>query len=115
MIGREAVDAVIGRAERKSVLVDVGGLRVERPGIGFGGRRQRKWLSLGVVAIIETESQGMQVEIAVKALRAGGENDIARAEAGDQIFKLRGPLRQDRNLDASADSEARAHLRDCLD
>ena len=111
VVRRKAVQAAIGRAKRRNILADIGGLPMKGPGVGLGSRRQAESFRLGVIVpIVQPESQAVQGEVGIEALRGCRKRHAMRSEPGEQIFELCRPIRRDRELDAGARCEAGTHL-----
>src|SRR5580704_71125 len=105
LVGREAVLAGIGVAEREDILTDIRGLAVDGEIVELRHRRRdggapRAWIA--VEPVVEAEAQFADVEIRVETLRAGRERHAAVAVIGEQIFEPRGPVRRQSKLHAGA-------------
>ncbi len=109
----EAVRAEIGRAERRRVLLDEGGLALERKPIEIE-RRKSLGENIGIDAgvaelIIEADTKRLHREAGRELLGAAGKGHAARAIAGIEIFEPRRPTRRqpERDADAGSATEAR--------
>ena len=111
----EAVRPEIGRVKRRIVLLDESGLAVQREAVELE-RGNSLGEDIGIDAVVaelvvEADAHGLQRQIGIEALRAGGKGDAARRVIGVEIFEPRRPIRRQTDFDAGADhaAESRHH------
>src|SRR3984893_11750889 len=106
MVGIEAVRTVVRRVERSSILVDEGGLRVQREptqiqcGDSFGENLRID--ALAANPIIEPKTNALNREIGIEPLRGVRKVHVSHPELRVEIFEPRGPVRTQREFYPSA-------------